>query len=210
VSDSPSSFPCVGGITAYNYYGALVSQSSFSGTVLGKQYTGGIVGYNSQAADHNSRVEDCWSSGIVTGSSKAGGIVGENQVNASIRRCYSSAAVSAATVGGIAGSNDSTLPEALTACAALNSSLTGTGTGVHRIAGSGNNFSGNIAWSAMPLANNNGSLSPTAATAATAAGLDGADCVAKPDQTVFTGMGWDFNTVWKMGGSGYPVLRWQN
>jgi hypothetical protein len=38
---------------------------------------------------------------------------------------------------------------------------------------------------------------------------DGADAVAQPAQSVFTGMGWDFVTVWKMGGNGYPALKWE-
>jgi hypothetical protein len=38
---------------------------------------------------------------------------------------------------------------------------------------------------------------------------DGADCAAKPVQSVFTGLDWDFSTVWKMGADGYPVLQWQ-
>jgi hypothetical protein len=37
---------------------------------------------------------------------------------------------------------------------------------------------------------------------------DGADCDAKPSQSVFEDtLGWDFNTVWTMGSDGYPVLR---
>jgi hypothetical protein len=38
---------------------------------------------------------------------------------------------------------------------------------------------------------------------------DGADAAAKPAQNVFAGMGWDFGTVWTMGGNGYPVLQWE-
>jgi hypothetical protein len=39
-------------------------------------------------------------------------------------------------------------------------------------------------------------------------GEDGADCDAKPSQSVFENtLGWDFNTVWTMGSDGYPVLR---
>jgi hypothetical protein len=38
---------------------------------------------------------------------------------------------------------------------------------------------------------------------------DGADCDAKPAQSVFEGLGWDFAAVWKMGSDGYPVFRWQ-
>jgi hypothetical protein len=38
---------------------------------------------------------------------------------------------------------------------------------------------------------------------------DGADCDAKPAQSVFEGLGWNFGTVWKMGSDGYPALQWQ-
>jgi hypothetical protein len=37
---------------------------------------------------------------------------------------------------------------------------------------------------------------------------DGADCDAKPSQSVFENtLGWDFSTVWTRGSDGYPVLR---
>jgi hypothetical protein len=90
-------------------------------------------------------------------------------------------------------------------CAALNPSLT-AGRSAHRITGI-------IADNAI-LSNNIGRADmdwtpgPEPAER-TANGLDGADCAAKPDQSVFAGLGWDFASVWKMGGNGYPVLRWQ-
>jgi len=62
-------FPYIGGIVAYNYYGALVSQSYFSGTIFSggtksPSACGGVVGYHSQiTAPNNSRVEECYSSG---------------------------------------------------------------------------------------------------------------------------------------------------
>jgi hypothetical protein len=39
--------------------------------------------------------------------------------------------------------------------------------------------------------------------------IDGDDCAAKPAQSLYEGLGWDFVTVWKMGRDGYPALRWQ-
>jgi hypothetical protein len=42
-----------------------------------------------------------------------------------------------------------------------------------------------------------------------AAGPDGAACAAKPAQAAYEALGWDFASVWKMDGSGYPVLQWQ-
>jgi hypothetical protein len=115
ISGTSSGFPYAGGITAYNYYGALVSQCRFDGTVKNRSaaYTGGIAGYNSQTADHHARVEDCWSAGTVSPGNA--GIAGQNQVNAFIRRCYT-------LVGGgkIAGGNANPAAEAdLANCRAL-------------------------------------------------------------------------------------------
>jgi hypothetical protein len=39
--------------------------------------------------------------------------------------------------------------------------------------------------------------------------VDGADCAEKPEQSFYQSLGWDFNSVWKMGDDGYPALRWQ-
>jgi hypothetical protein len=38
--------------------------------------------------------------------------------------------------------------------------------------------------------------------------VDGADTGAKPAQSVFEGLGWNFSTVWTMGSDGYPALRY--
>jgi hypothetical protein len=38
---------------------------------------------------------------------------------------------------------------------------------------------------------------------------DGEDCDAKPAQSVYAALGWNFGAVWKMGGNGYPELNWQ-
>jgi hypothetical protein len=39
-------------------------------------------------------------------------------------------------------------------------------------------------------------------------GLNGTSCAAKPNQAFYqTTLGWDFNTVWRMGSNGYPALR---
>jgi hypothetical protein len=37
-------------------------------------------------------------------------------------------------------------------------------------------------------------------------GLDGADTAQKPAQAIFTGLGWDFSGVWKMG-TNYPEFK---
>jgi hypothetical protein len=209
-----SGYPYTGGIVGYNYYGALVSQSYFDGEVIaGKSgdYTGGIAGYNSQTlSPNNSRIEDCWSSGTVTGIGNAGGIAGQNQVNTYIRRCYSTAEVSAngGIVGGIAGLNASNMSDgAITACVALNPSITiTTGRNIHRIVGNTGtgNLSNNYAWSGM-IVTTATSITPAIGHAA----ADGADCDEKPNQSFYENIGWDFVSVWKMGADGYPQLRWQ-
>jgi hypothetical protein len=216
----------VGGVIGYNYYGALTAQCYFTGTVISNtngNYTGGIAGYNSQQTGHNSRVEDCWSSGTVTGFHNAGGIVGQNQVNTYIRRCYSIAAVSVTDtcetnkpstnpgVGGIAGMNLSTMPNSIDGCVALNPSLSAAnGTKIHRVvgwrgSGDAGTLGNNLAYSGITV--NPGGGTYTADKGADKA--DGADCIAKPAQGVYEGLGWDFSNVWKMGTKGYPVLQWQ-
>jgi hypothetical protein len=215
VAGTISSSPYVGGIVGYNYYGALVSQSYFNGTVIADKsgdYTGGIVGYNSQTSGNNSRVEDCWSGGEVKGFNNAGGIVGQNQVNTYIRRCYSTALVSVSNsasvgIGGIAGMNASVLTDAITACVALNPSLSApAGNNIHRITGTSNgNRSNNHAWSGMEVTTS-GTYTPETGTA----NADGADlAVQKPVQSFYADIGWDFNNVWEMDNDGYPKLMWQ-
>jgi hypothetical protein len=86
-----SGYPYIGGVVAYNYYGALVYQSYFNGTIIsGGTETpfacGGVVGYHSQAsAPNNSRVEECYSRDINNGAN----VVGTTAGNAlSPVRCY--------------------------------------------------------------------------------------------------------------------------
>jgi hypothetical protein len=221
VEGTNSGNPYIGGIVGYNYYGALVSQSYFAGNVIASKsgdYTGGIAGYNSQTgAPNNSRIEDCWSSGTVTGFNNAGGIVGQNQVNTYIRRCYSTATVTATNtgvtgVGGIAGYNASIQEDAIIGNFALNPSLSigsGTSANIHRIAG--NNvatikLTKNYAWSGMTMTRGGTSVAPTDIGANA---KDGADIATNPSQTDYEALGWDFGAVWTMDSYGYPKLRWQ-
>jgi hypothetical protein len=224
--DSGAAYSYAGGLAGYNYYGALIARSYFTGTVIsntGGNYTGGIAGYNSQYTGHNSRIEDCWSGGQVTGFHNAGGIVGQNQVDAWVRRCYSVAEVSVTDtcetnkpatqpgVGGIAGMNAGTLPDSIGGCVALNPGISaGGGTKIHRVTGwtaAPAALGSNYAWSGMAVTPGAGG-SYTADKGA--GGTDGADCVAAPPQSLYEGLGWDFTAVWKMdAGTGRPVLQWQ-
>jgi hypothetical protein len=231
-----SPYPYAGGLCGYNYGDSVIAECYATGPASAESqgalpYAGGLSGYNSNDAV----IRDSWAAGPVaavsTGSSGlAGGIVASNAKDAIISRCYSLSAVSSSTgsgdmpeeqpgisaggsVGGISGHTYYTqyAKAPLTKienCAALNSSLTVSGTSakVHRITGS-------IADGAI-LSNNKGRADmdwtpgPEPADK-TPNGLDGADCVAKPDEAVFATLGWDFSSVWAMGSNGYPVLRWQ-
>jgi hypothetical protein len=224
------SWPYAGGITGYNYYGSLVSQCWFDGAVRveGDQisdYTGGIAGYNSkQYYGHSSRIEDCWSAGSVEGYLNAGGIVGQNQVAAITERCYSTALVAVRAgqdskgnmaqqgAGGIAGYNSVTDGRAagtVRNCAALNPSIVSGGGFdlLHRVVGNGDgDHINNLARADMEVIIGK---SPSPSNDKGVNGKDGRDIAAPPPQAGYVELGWDFDSVWKMGGSGYPVLQWQ-
>jgi hypothetical protein len=225
----PGSWPYAGGIVGNNYYGGLVSQCWFNGAVKAEgtgitDYTGGIAGYNSkQYYGHGSRIEDCWSAGSVEGYLNAGGIVGQNQAAAAIERCYSRAFISVQAAagakgnmaqqgaGGIAGYNavhDGRGDGAVINCVALNPSIISSNGFdlIHRVVGDGGgSYTNNRARQDMELII---SGSPSTPPDTGANGYDGEDCVAKPAQSVYQTLGWNFTTVWKMAGD-YPVLQWQ-
>jgi hypothetical protein len=223
-----SEFPHVGGIVAYNYYGAWVSQCWFDGEVTNgtadyteNDFTGGIAGYNSRMdGGHNSHIEDCWSAGTVQGYNNAGGIIGQNQVETLVRRCYSRAAVSVkndadeigafasqAGIGGIAGYNASMEQDAISDCVALNASIrANAGTGIHRVVGrnsAGGRIANNYALHDIPVSTG-GIYAPSKGPSA----LDGGDIGSLTQGFFQTTLGWDFITVWKWdGANGYPILR---
>jgi hypothetical protein len=168
--------------------------------------------------------------GTVRGFGNAGGIVGQNQVNTYIRRCYSTAAISTTGTngtgtGGIAGMNASQETGSISGCLALNPSITATGANstatpalsaedaakVHRVTGAnategnGGYLRDNYAYSDMTIRIAGNTWTEDKGTNA----KDGADCDTKPAQSVYTGLGWDFVQVWKMGGDSYPHLKWE-
>ena len=230
--DTDSPFPYAGGIVGYNYFGAVVSQCSFSGTVLGWDYTGGIAGYNSKELNgHSSRIEDCRSEGQVIGAHIAGGIVGQNQVCATVKRCYSTAVISTTEggtgaggssgqggingEGGIAGFNHGSLGgegvyPTVSGCFALNTSISAAGNSnrIHRITGY------TEYWDETRPHNNyaRSGLTPSGLGYAEDKGRDrpdGEDCDERPAQALYQEAGWDFSAVWKMGGDGLPRLKWE-
>jgi hypothetical protein len=150
--------------------------------------------------------------------------VGQNQVAAVIERCYSTALISARAAqdtaanqaqkgaGGITGYNavaDERAGGTTRNCVALNPSITASGGFdlLHRVVGNGGGDHGNnLALQDMEIIIGGVSSTPddTGADA-----KDGEDVNLPLAQSVFDGLGWDFASVWEMGGNGYPVLRWQ-
>jgi hypothetical protein len=232
-------YPYAGGVLGYNYTGAILRESyAAGGTVTGRgenlPYVGGVSGYNSRSESKPSLIENCYSDMTVNGDASsrqalAGGVAGSNAAWARISKCYARGSVTATVVGGGSGETGSSLgvPAAANAggiagsqyvgmpsidnCAALNAKVDGRGGvfNVHRIAGEGSDNVG--AWTAnmasAPLYHDGQAVEPGAAAAG---GFDGADCAAKPEQSDYESLGWDFSGVWKMGAGGYPVLRWQS
>jgi hypothetical protein len=83
--DAYGPFPYLGGIVAYNYYGALTAECVFDGTIVGssRDYAAGlIVGYNSQDSVKSAQTLDCYST-------TEGPLVGYSTVYGNlVARCY--------------------------------------------------------------------------------------------------------------------------
>jgi hypothetical protein len=228
-------WPYIGGIVGYVYYGGWVSQCYFNGSVIVNRtndYTGGIAGYSSYAtggsAERVSVIEDCWSDGEVIGYNNAGGIVGQNQQNTLLKRSYSLMDVSVINggtnsaaqwgIGGIAGSHSSAISDAMEACVALNSGIyTPNGDEIHRITGrvQGASIMKNV-YALPDLLPVTDDPDKTYTADKGTDRPDGADIPdeyfsgGKPTQAFYESIGWNFINVWKMGGDGYPKLKWQD
>ncbi len=94
----------VGGLVGQNDSGATVSLATASGSVIGTQAVGGLVGYNYGSVSGSS------SSAAVSGSVSVGGLIGANDTDASITGSQASGAVTGASggqdVGGLVGYNN--------------------------------------------------------------------------------------------------------
>jgi hypothetical protein len=208
--DATGAYPYLGGIVGYLHGGSVVSECYATGDITHKgsgasSYLGGIGGICSGGG----KIENCYASGNVTNKAgRTGGITGGyGASNAIVQYCYATGAV-AATSGSAGITGTSTTSLTTKNCVALNISITITNASgsPRRVSGDGV-VENNIGWSAMPLANGSGPVRPSAATAN---GADGADTIAKPGKAIYQSLCWDFDTVWKMGGDGYPVLQWQD
>ena len=91
----------VGGIVGYNWSG-VVSNCSFSGTVIGNYEFGGIIGEN------NETVTFCRNTGAVSGNSYVGGIVGYNEIYSLVTDSYNIGTVEGKLYfGGLVGTDNS-------------------------------------------------------------------------------------------------------
>ena len=81
-----------------------MSNCCVSGTITGRDYVGGLVGFN-----WNSTIQNCYSNSIVTGRNKVGGVVGTHELNGgsgALTNCYATGSVSGETNrGGLYGYN---------------------------------------------------------------------------------------------------------
>jgi len=93
----------VGGLVGYNTYDGTISNCYSSGSVSGSSHVGGLVGMNSGT------ISNCYSTGSVTGTGYyVGGLVGMNY--RTISNCYSTGSVSGDEgVGGLVGMNYRTI-----------------------------------------------------------------------------------------------------
>jgi hypothetical protein len=234
---STSPYPYAGGLVGYNYgdlsgdtEGSVVAECYATGAASARSvrngipYAGGLAGYTSQKAV----LRDSYATGDAEAESGsklawAGGITGACANHGVVSRCYALGNVSALTgtadlvypqpgvsdgalAGGIAGYVYFTTDTTVEYCAALNASVSASGGGepfgVHRVVGRAGypappRIEGNIAAAMACIA----APSPDP-------DLDGADAPAELNEAVFTGLGWDFNAVWKTGAA-YPRLRWE-
>jgi hypothetical protein len=209
-------YPYAGGLIGYMHGNSVISQSCSTAAVSGNgsgAYIGGLAGNCSKT----SLIENSYFNGTVTHTGSAvgiGGITGQNGADGSIvRYCYAAGTITSnnnSPVGGIVGQNYNAEGNDIKGCAALQSAITNSAKTVrntHRIAGTtGDNaaLTNNIANASMTADGFTADPEETGPDE-----LEGADCDAKPAQSVYTGLGWDFTDVWAMSGDGYPVLKWQ-
>jgi hypothetical protein len=200
-----------GGVAAQvSHYGIITdSYSSGNVTINSPSYHSVLAGGIAANIAEFFRISRCYASGMVSATNAAAHspFWGEAAIN-----------IYAGGIGGrilLYNGRDAVIEN----CAALNHEIKlgkysedGPGSGPRRIADTGGyKLSGNIANKDMVVTviKDKTQTPDPPAMEKTADGMDGEDCDAKPGQSVFAAMGWDFTDVWKTGGDGYPVLAWE-
>jgi len=94
---------CVGSLAGYVYLGTITNCYVEGGSVAGKTWIGGLVGY------YGGTLKDCSSTCSVSGNDKVGGLVGYNS-SGEITNCYAGGEIfGLENVGGLAGSSSGTI-----------------------------------------------------------------------------------------------------
>ncbi|MDR1933846.1 MAG: hypothetical protein LBQ57_13605 [Spirochaetales bacterium] len=219
----------IGGLVGTNWRGEI-GESFASGnvTTTGCERIGGLAGDGRSIRDSYAAGNVIVSGGNVGASSiradrvAAGGLVGQVEpdegMEVTISKSYARGTISATAdgeitrgqIGGISGNiyfgyDDSSCE--ISGCAALNGSIEER---KNRLSSVVQRITNDYNW--PTLSNNIANRRMSGGTwSSDPNGPDGDDCAAKPTQNVFTDtLGWDFSTIWKMGGDGYPVLQWQD
>jgi len=215
---SKDGFGGVGGLVGSNGQygdGGIIQNVTASGDVTGRQFVGGLIGYN------DNTVKNALASGSVNGSEEVGGLVGRNyRLSGLIQNASASGSVTGESeVGGLVGSNF--VGAATTQNAKASGNVTGD-TNVGGLAG----FNGGTVQSALASGSVNGSeevgglvgsntetveqsyFDTEATGQSTSAGsATGLTTAQMQGQTAAENMdGFDFETTWTTT-SGYPALR---
>jgi hypothetical protein len=216
-----------GGLVGYQNVSRIKSSYSTGNVLSNAPYsysqvtTGGITGTMRGTAGAYS-IEDCYSTGDIATTARsqpyAAGIIGfVYQQGGPVTRCYARGTITVVNsrhyAAGIAGSLQAATVS-VSNCVALTPEITGTTTSLtyailHRVVSqlSQGTITNNRAYSGMTLkAIINGVESPATIGEPSPDGLEGSDCVQKPDQAFYEALGWDFTNVWQMAGE-YPALR---
>jgi hypothetical protein len=183
------------GALAGYVYKSMISGSSSSGTVAGRQHVGGLLGMN----DYYSELVFSYSTADITGigsSRYTGGLVGTNYRGSYIRNCYAAGSVTGNTeVGGLVGLNS----DGRQVMSNIEKTYsTGSVTGSSRIGGLvGYNAGSRVTASYWDTITSG---------LTTSAGGTGRTTAEMKQQSTF--VDWDFDTVWQIDeGETYPYLR---
>ncbi|WP_419821393.1 S-layer homology domain-containing protein [Anoxybacterium hadale] len=195
----------VGGVTGSVYEGGMVQGCFVSGIMSGADYIGGVVGFV-----YGSTAQNCYSAVSLTSTSSngSGGVIGRINFG-TVKNCYSIGSVDGVDDnGGIGGVVGVVYSSTLQNCAALNPSVSGTSSSVHRVAKlfDGSTLSGNIAFIGMTV--NGSTVSDGTLTDHNGAPKTAEDINAASFWTTASGFTADWNTtVWEIAPGKLPILK---
>jgi hypothetical protein len=190
ISSSRAGGICGQGGTISNCYNTGSISASIESSIVG-----GICG-------QSGTISNCYNTGSISASiagSIAGGICGSD---GTISNCYNTGNISASSyAGGICGSNGRVISN----CFAANATITATNSSdAGRIEGSGRGGITNChALTSMKL----NDLEQHSMNAGSKDGADSEEADFKNKSWLTSVLEWDFETVWTIGSSGWPILK---